>query len=152
MESTIYMCGMQAVGEGSPSHDIFKVDLDLSCVNPVEADIYASKRSLIASKSFVRDLTFCAICAGTSHDSEGGKVDVVNRGQKVTFEPEVRFLYDRRGPHGCSPGVLRSRGTVFLYDRRGPHRCSPVPPCSPPVPRAPPRLLRDCRGAFAISI
>ena len=64
-------------GWGSPCHDIFKVDPDLSCVDPVEADIYASKRSLIASKSFVRDLTFCAICAGTSHDSEGGKVDVV---------------------------------------------------------------------------
>ena len=58
MESTIYMCGMQAVGEGSPCHDILKVDLDLSCVDPVEADFYASKISLIASKSFVRDLTF----------------------------------------------------------------------------------------------
>ena len=54
-----------------------KVDPDFSCVDLVEADFYASKRSLIASKSFVRDLTFCAICAGTSHDSEGGKVDVV---------------------------------------------------------------------------
>ena len=77
MESTIYMCGMQTVGEGSPCHDIFKVDPDLSCVDPVEADFYAGKRSLIAAKSFIRDLTICAICAGTSHDSEGGKVDGV---------------------------------------------------------------------------
>jgi len=27
-------------------------------------------------KSFIRDLTICAIYASTSHDSEGGKVDV----------------------------------------------------------------------------
>jgi len=77
VESTIYMCGMQAEGEGSPSHDIFKVEPDLSCVDRIEADFYAGKRSLIAAKSFTRDLTTCAICAGTSHDSEGGKVGVV---------------------------------------------------------------------------
>ena len=58
MESTIYiyiyMCGMQAVGEASPRHDIFKVDPGLSCVDLVEADFYAGKRSLIASTSLVR--------------------------------------------------------------------------------------------------
>ena len=77
MESTIYMCGMQAVVEGSPCHAISKVGPDLSCVDPIEADLYASKRSLIAAKSFIRDLTICAICCGTSNDSQGGKVYVV---------------------------------------------------------------------------
>ena len=60
MGSTIYMCGMQAVGEGSPCHDIFKVDPGLSCVDLVEADFYAGERSLIAAKSFIIELTMCA--------------------------------------------------------------------------------------------
>jgi hypothetical protein len=43
----------------------------------MEADFYASKRSLIATKSFIGDPSVCAICAGTSHDPEGGNIDKV---------------------------------------------------------------------------
>jgi hypothetical protein len=69
---------MQAVGVGSPCHAIFKVDHGLSsCVDLVEANFYANKRSLIAAKCFIRDLTICAICCGTSHDSQDGEVYVV---------------------------------------------------------------------------
>ncbi len=68
---------MLAIGEGSSCHDIFKCDPELSCVDAMEADLYASKRSLIAAKSFIRDLSICAICAGTSHDPEDGKIDKV---------------------------------------------------------------------------
>jgi hypothetical protein len=77
VESSIYMCGMPAIGEGSSCHDIFKCDPELSCVDAMEADFYASKRSLIAAKSFIKDLSICSICAGTSHDPEGGKIDKV---------------------------------------------------------------------------
>ncbi len=43
----------------------------------MEADFYANKRSLIAAKSFIRDLSICSICAGISHDPEGGKIETV---------------------------------------------------------------------------
>jgi hypothetical protein len=68
---------MQVVGEGSPCHDIFKVDSDLSCVDQVAVDFHADKRSLIAWKSFIRELIIYAICVGASHNFECGKVDIV---------------------------------------------------------------------------
>jgi hypothetical protein len=61
VDSTIHMCGMQAVGEGSPCHDIFKVAPDLSCIDSIEANFCGGKRSWITSKSFIRDLAICAI-------------------------------------------------------------------------------------------
>ena len=75
MGSDIFMCGMQPLVEGCPCHDIFQCDPDLSCLAPVEADFYASKRPLMATEGFIRDINLCAICAGKSNDADGGKID-----------------------------------------------------------------------------
>ena len=75
MGSDIFMCGMQPLVEGCPCHDIFQCDPEISCLAPIKADFYASKRSLMATKGFIRDINLCAICAGKSNDADGGKID-----------------------------------------------------------------------------
>ncbi len=72
------MCGMQPLVEARicPCHDIFQCDPELSCLAPVEADFYASKRQLMATKGFIREINLCAICAGKSNDADGGKIDL----------------------------------------------------------------------------
>jgi len=91
------------VGEGSPCNDIFKVDPDLSCVDSADADFYTGKRSLIKAKSFVRDPTICAICVGTSHDSESRKVDVVLK----TFYANMLSICDTCKSQGAKTMVGR---------------------------------------------
>jgi hypothetical protein len=76
--SDIYICGMQPLVEGCPCHGIFQCDPDLSCRKrcaPIEADIYASKRSLMVVEGFVKDINLCAISAGKSNDAEGAKIN-----------------------------------------------------------------------------
>lgn len=77
VESDLFVCGMQILGDDNPCFMLFQVDPELSCATPVEADYYSSKRPLLAVEGFVRDLCLCAICAGTSNDAEGGKIDSV---------------------------------------------------------------------------
>ena len=67
---------MQPLVEGCPCHDIFQSDPELSCLAPVEADFYASKRPLMATEGFIRDINVCDICAGKSNDAVGGKIDL----------------------------------------------------------------------------
>ncbi len=69
------MCGMQAEEEGKPCSNIFECDPLLSCDKPVEADIYRASRPFMMAADFSRDISMCCICAGTSDDAEGGKVD-----------------------------------------------------------------------------
>ena len=56
-------------------HDIFQYDPELSCLAPVEADLYSSKRPLMTTHGFTRDINFCAICAGKSNNADSGKID-----------------------------------------------------------------------------
>jgi len=63
----------QPLARGALTMTFSNVILILSCVDAAEAVFYASKRSLIATKSFIMDLSICAICAGTSHDPEGAR-------------------------------------------------------------------------------
>ena len=66
---------MHTLVEECPCHDIFQCDPKLSCLAPVEADLYASKIPLMATASFIRDIRLCAICAGKSNDVDGGRKD-----------------------------------------------------------------------------
>ena len=67
---------MQPVEEGRPCHEIFQCDPGLECSTPVEADFYNISRPFMASSDFIRDPLLCSICAGTSHDAEGGQIHV----------------------------------------------------------------------------
>ena len=73
MESNIYVCGMQPIGEDHHCHGIFQCYPELTCTLPVEADFHTCKRPLMAADRFTRDLIFCAICDGACQDFEGGK-------------------------------------------------------------------------------
>ena len=84
-------------------HAIFKCDPELSCVDTMEADFYASKSSLIAAKSVIGDLSICAICAGTSHDPKGGKIDKVLK----TFYANVFPICDTYKSQGAKTLVGR---------------------------------------------
>ena len=76
--SDIFMCGMQPLVEGNPCHAIFQCDPKLSCDMPVESDFYSTvARTLVVAEGDQRDLSMCAICAGTSHDDLGGQVDPI---------------------------------------------------------------------------
>ncbi len=75
MKYDMFVCGILPLVEGTPCHDMFMCDPDLSCISPVEADFYNGKRTLMAAKDYVRDPSICAICAGTSRSKGGGKVD-----------------------------------------------------------------------------
>ena len=88
--SDVFMCGMQLVGEDNPCHMVFQVDPEHTCVAPVEVHYYNSKKALITSEGFIRDLNMCAICANTSNDVEGGKIDDVLKTMYITV---VRFSY-----------------------------------------------------------
>ena len=48
VDSNIYVCGMQPIGEDNLCHDIFQCDPDLTCTLPVEADFYTCKRPSMA--------------------------------------------------------------------------------------------------------
>ena len=78
MESNIFICGMQPVGEGSPCYDIFQCHPDLTCSTPIEADFYTCKRhgTLMIANGFTIDLTLCALCVGTSNDAHVGMIDL----------------------------------------------------------------------------
>ena len=97
VDSDIYMCGMQPINEGSPCHDIFQCDPFISCVAPVEADYYATKRSLMATKDYIRDMNLCALCAGMSEDIEGGKVDPLLKSVYATVLPICDTCKSRGG-------------------------------------------------------
>ena len=75
VDSDNYMCGMQPINKGSPCHDIFQCDPVISCCALVEADYYATKRVLMATKDYIRNMNLCETYAGMSDDTEGGKVD-----------------------------------------------------------------------------
>jgi len=72
-------------------------------VDPVKADFYASKRSLTATKISIRDLTNFAICHGRSHDSEGGKIDLVLK----TSYADVLYICDTCKRQGAKTMVGR---------------------------------------------
>ena len=90
VDSDIYMCGMQPINLESPCHDILQCDPFISCCAPVEADYYAPKRSLMATKDYIRDTNICAICAGMSDDTEGRKVDPLLKSVYAT----ILHIYD----------------------------------------------------------
>ena len=46
-----------------------------------------SGKALITSQGFIRDLSMCAICANTSNDVEGGKIDDVLKTTYITELP-----------------------------------------------------------------
>ena len=77
VESELFMCGMQPVSEDSPCHGIYQCDPNISCITPVETDYYVTKRTLMASNGFIRDIHLCALCANTTHDTGGGKIDPI---------------------------------------------------------------------------
>jgi hypothetical protein len=68
VDSDISMFGMQPINEGSPCHDTFQCDPFISCCAPVEIDYYATKRSLMATNDYIRDMKLCTICADMSDD------------------------------------------------------------------------------------
>ncbi len=77
VESELFICGMQPVSEDSPCHGIFQCDPDLVCTTPVETDFYTSKRALMAAEGYIRNINLCAVCANTTLDAGGGKIDPV---------------------------------------------------------------------------
>ena len=97
VDSDINMCGMQPIHEGSPCHDIFKCDPFISCCALVETDYYATKRSLMATKDYIRDMSLCAICAGMSDYTEGGKVDPLLKSVHASVLPICDTCKSRGG-------------------------------------------------------
>ncbi len=84
-------------------HDIFLCDPALSCLAPVEANFYASKKPLMATKGFIRGMNLCAICAGKFNDTDGGKI---YSGLKTVYAT-VLPIYD----------TCKSRGEKTLLGR-----------------------------------
>ena len=97
VDSDRYLCGMQPITEGSPCHDIFQCDPFILCCAPVEADYYATKRSLMATKDYIRDMNLCAICAGMFDDTEGGKVDSLLKSVYAVVPPICDICKSRGG-------------------------------------------------------
>jgi hypothetical protein len=75
VESELFMCGMQPVSEESLCHGIYQCYPNMSCITPVETGYYVIKRTLMAADGFIRDFHLCALCANTTHDAGGRKID-----------------------------------------------------------------------------
>jgi hypothetical protein len=78
---------MQPINEGSLYQDICQCDPFISCCAPLEADYNATKRSLMPTHDYIRDMNLCAFFAGMSDVTEGGKVDPLLKSVYATVLP-----------------------------------------------------------------